>query len=822
MFLGLILFQIVISIFSQEESSAISTVFVKQSGKDENSGLAIDQEKQSLKVAHSMLSGETEHSIKIICDTDPLTAEAVVFDKKPAMTIEGWKSDGRGNTEVAIDCDVHPGSDLFKCEGTVEFKFLAFHFPTSLEKENQDYSIYSLIKGDKASLSIRNCRFVRPDVEDSLVNYRLIRASEGTLKMENFECLHEINWFSFDGILFQTLEEKVVELSNFTLRKIKSRGNSVMSITSSANVESEITLNRSIFSELKSSDAALNIAATNDKSTFSVGDGGATTFSLCSCSDFHSSGGIYLQMPIIKSATQLKWPQDGRNLMFDRCSAGEGESKRNIGLFIRMINDSLFEDIAASMKNSFASDYNRRDNRWNVVGFDNSDQSECDFVFQFFDPLPPRPENMQKAFVKNGGKGNGFNIELAIDSIFDAYEYLDKSEKCFIDIVNTEDPIRAEVISFDVDNGITIEGVNSDGNGNVEVAIDCDVSASSALFMCEKEVEFKYLAFNIPTSEKKWDYLIFGNEMSTSLTISNIRFVRVGIQSPEGGIASNDHEDDFAVGSLVSVLGGKVSVNTVTCTDEKNTISFLSSPFSFSGASEVSLNGVEIGKVKVKEGAAISINDGIETTSKVSIEGLDIKDSTLEMGNTAGLQIVLFSEESTVAIGRGSKCSFKSCSAPEGKAGAIFIDMPKATSNLQLPTASNLEIDSSNTAGSKTTSLFILAPDFDEFCKQEDAFEFANDYDNSTSGWIVGAKDSESEPEDVYVKYVKVRQDRIAEQNRKQKEKKRRTIVAIVVPIVVVVVVVAVVVIVVVVIIKKKKAKHNTDVNKEQEMSIQE
>ncbi|KAH7832682.1 uncharacterized protein MONOS_4005 [Monocercomonoides exilis] len=822
MFLGLILFQIVISVHSQEESSAISTVFVKQSGKDENSGLAIDQEKQSLKVAYSLLSGETEHNIKIISDTDPFTAEAVVFDKKPALTIEGWKSDGRGNTEVAIDCDVNPGSDLFKCEGTVEFKFLAFHFPTSLEKENQDFSIYSLIKGDKASLSIRNCRFVRPEAREKSIDINLVCTTRGLLTLESVECKDAENTLLSSKVPFKILDALIVSLSNISMDKIEISGDSVIKIISSANVESEITLNRSTFSELKSYGAALNIATTNDKSTFTVGNGGVTTFSLCSCSDFHSSGGIYLQMPTIMSATQLKWPQDGRKLIFDRCSAGEGESKRNIGLFIRMINDSLFEDIAASMKNSFASDFNRRDNRWNVVGFDNSDQNECDFVFKYFDPLPPRPENMQKAFVKNGGKGNGINFESAMYSLKDAYDYLDKSEKCFIDIVNTEDPIRAEAISFDVDNGITIEGVNSDGNGNVEMAIDCDVSALSTLFMCEREVEFKYLALNIPTSEKKWDYLIFGNEMSTSLTISNIRFVRVGRQSQEGGIASNNHEDDFAVGSLVSVLGGKVSVKTVTCTDEKNTVSFLLSPFSFLGASEVSLNGVEIGKVKVKGGAAISINDGIETTSKVSIEGLDIKDSNSEMGNTAGLQIVLFSEESTVAIGRGSKCSFKSCSAPEGKAGAMLIRMPKATSNLQLPTANNLEIDSSNTAGSKTTSLFILAPDFEEFCKQEDAFEFANDYDDSTAGWIVGAKDEESEPEDVCEKYVKVRQDRIAEQNRKQKEKKRRIIVAVVVPIVVVVVVVVVVVIVVVVIIKKKKAKYNTDVSKEQEMSTQE
>ncbi|KAH7821570.1 uncharacterized protein MONOS_7828 [Monocercomonoides exilis] len=821
MFFGLILFQIIINICANEEPSKASTVFVKQSGDESYSGLEIGKEKQSLNDAYNLLRNDSACNIKIVHDTDPLTAEAVIFNKEHGITIEGWKSDGSGNTEVSIDCDVHPGCDLFVCKETVQFCYLEFHFHERLNFENENPCRYSLIYGEGASLLIRNCRFIRSETGESDVFIYLVQASGGSLTMESVECADEANFLTLKNELFYIYNDSAVTLSNISLKKVEANWLSIIYISDNSENSCDIILNGSSFSECKGeSYGALRVEFYNGETTFTVGDGGITTFSSCSCSYNQGSGGIFLAISAIESASQLRWPEDGRNLLFDRCTAGEGESKRNIGLHLEMANDSLFKDIADAMRKSFANCYNRRDNLWNVVGREFLNGNECDFVSKYFDPPPPKPENMTKAFVKNGGKGNGINIESACYSLKDAYDYLKKGEKCFIDIINDADLIKAEAISLNVGNGITIEGMNSDGNGNVEVAIDCDVSASSALFMCEKEVEFKYLAFNIPTSERKWDYLIFGNEMSTSLTISNIRFARVGRQSPKGGIASNDHEDDFAVGSLVSVLGGKVSVKTVTCTDEKNTVSFLSSPFSFSGASEVSLNGVEIGKVKVKGGAAISINDGIETTSKVSIEGLDIKDSTSENGASAGLEISLSSEESKVEIGRTSKCTFKSCTAPKGKAGAMSIKMPKAASNLHLPSANNLEIDGSNTANSTARSICILAPDFDEFCKQEDAFEFANDYDNSTAGWIVGAKDEEAESEDVYEKYVKVRQDRIDEQNRKQKEKKRRTIVAIVVP--VVVVVVAVVVVVVIVVVKKRKAKRDEDGSKEQEMSNQE
>ncbi|KAH7816598.1 uncharacterized protein MONOS_5860 [Monocercomonoides exilis] len=297
--------------------------------------------------------------------------------------------------------------------------------------------------------------------------------------------------------------------------------------------------------------------------------------------------------------------------------------------------------------------------------------------------------------------------------------------------------------------------------------------------------------------------------------MSTCRFVRIGSQSQEGMNSNADGSSPLA-SSLVSVTSGTVEMDTVKCTDETSFVTFSSSPFSFSGASEVSLSGMDISKVNVESGAAISIRDKSDSSSKVSIEGLNVQDVKSEKGAAAGSDIILSSKESRVAIGRSSKCSFKSCSAQEGKSGTIFIDIPKATSNLQLPSKHNLEIDSSNTAGSKTTSLFIIAPDFEEFCKQEDAFEFVNDYDNSTAGWIEGAKDAETEPEDMLEKNVKVRQEKLKNQNKK---KKAGNVVSIIVPIVVVAVVVAVVVIVIIIVtMKKRRSRKEDNAKNEHEM----
>ncbi|KAH7831347.1 uncharacterized protein MONOS_6051 [Monocercomonoides exilis] len=435
-------------------------------------------------------------------------------------------------------------------------------------------------------------------------------------------------------------------------------------------------------------------------------------------------------------------------------------------------------------------------------------------------------------YVRSDGLGDGCEVDNPSGSLSAALNKLCAIDSPFgygIKILHNVNPLVVSPISLGHDLGLMIEGVNCSGENNTEVVINCDGSISTVLFSCQKSLEFKYLAFQFSATKRNWNSLISAGSGSISLTISTCRFVRIGSQAKRGKI-SNDDGNSPLTSSLVSVTSGSVEMDTVKCTDETSFVAFSSSPFSFSGAREVSLSGMDISKVNVESGAVISINDGSDSYSKVSIEGLNVLEVKSEKGAAAGLDITLSSKESRVAIGRSSKCSFKSCSAPEGKSGAIFIDMPKATSNLQLPSANNLEIDSSNTAGSESTSLFIIAPDFDEFCKQEDAFEFANDYDDSAVGWVEGTKDADTEPEDVYEKYIKGKKDPVphpqpqpepvpeSEYYTGKKDKSKTNSGVIIVAVIVPLIVVIAVVVFVIVILYKKRSVNKDNNEKEQEM----
>ncbi|KAH7823713.1 uncharacterized protein MONOS_8956 [Monocercomonoides exilis] len=411
-----------------------------------------------------------------------------------------------------------------------------------------------------------------------------------------------------------------------------------------------------------------------------------------------------------------------------------------------------------------------------------------------------------EVYVKQSGddSNNGTAIGQEKKSLRDAYFLLvnDKSNKIFV--VHDATPLTAEAMLLTKTQGITIEGVNEKGDGNTEVAIDCNATvpssnSSTALFACYYTVEFKYLAFQFSTIEHYWDILIYSR--TDSLGISNCQFVRIGATS-QGGITSNVDGNSPVAQSLVEANGGKVIMNSVKCTDETSFVTFSNALFIFDGAEEVTLNEVEINKVNVLYGSSISVSDSADAIGKFSIEGLNIQEVNTERSGTAGLNINLGSVGATLSIGRTRKCTFKSCTTRNGLVGAMLIYMSQTKSYLKLPAANNLDIDGTNTVNSTSRSIFIRAPDIEEFCEQEDSFEFANDYDESAAGWIMVAKDEDSDPVDVYEKYIKVRQEKQKEEVQK---KKTGTIVAIVAPIVVVVV--AVVVVVVIIVVRKRKSK---------------
>eukprot|EP00770_Monocercomonoides_exilis_P006961 MONOS_6924.1-p1 / transcript=MONOS_6924.1 / gene=MONOS_6924 / organism=Monocercomonoides_exilis_PA203 / gene_product=unspecified product / transcript_product=unspecified product / location=Mono_scaffold00227:27481-29364(-) / protein_length=628 / sequence_SO=supercontig / SO=protein_coding / is_pseudo=false len=331
-------------------------------------------------------------------------------------------------------------------------------------------------------------------------------------------------------------------------------------------------------------------------------------------------------------------------------------------------------------------------------------------------------------------------------------------------IIADYDMIKAEAMIFDRSDQLTIEGIENAEGMNQYANIDCDVGPESNLFTCKKSVTFKYLSFVFPlslSSKGKSQFvkvtdsfaLIISEGVDAKLAIINCRFIR-----PHESESEKENVVDF---HLVKVNGGALNMSNVECVDESNKATFQSPLFEIEGASDIVIESVKISNVKVKDGAAISIADGREEASSVVIDGLNMECIESKNSETAGLSIILSSEESSVSIGRESKCTFKSCSAQEGKAGAMYIEMEKAISNLELPAEGNLEIDETNTGkDSSGASLCIVSPDFEEFSQQEDAFEFAKDYsDESAAGWIVGAADVDAKPIDVYEKYLKEEKD---------------------------------------------------------------
>ncbi|KAH7823493.1 uncharacterized protein MONOS_9862 [Monocercomonoides exilis] len=125
-------------------------------------------------------------------------------------------------------------------------------------------------------------------------------------------------------------------------------------------------------------------------------------------------------------------------------------------------------------------------------------------------------------------------------------------------------------------------------------------------------------------------------------------------------------------------------------------------------------------------------NDGTEEIKRaiVVVEGLKMEEVKSKSGKTAGVEIALGEENSKVKMGRTKACTFKECKAENGKSGAAYIEMEHVSGNLELPGENKLEIDGTNSGkGTSGVSLCIVAPDFDSFSKQDNAYEFAKNYD---------------------------------------------------------------------------------------------
>ncbi|KAH7822427.1 uncharacterized protein MONOS_6424 [Monocercomonoides exilis] len=766
-----------------------------------------------------------------------VTDEAITFSKETGITIEGVVEAGdTGNeaeTKVEIDCSTADKADLFTCQKTVTFKNLIFDFKSTSElvanEQKDSSSTYALIHADSesVSLTIDTCDFKLTIQTNTLgmltntgeeVKCYLVKVSAGTLTMNKVECTSE-NEVKFSETPFlvdgTTTAVTAVSLTSLNLKKITSNGSAVMKIVGKTDTALSVILDACTFTECKSEDTttdtcgALYVKSEHAESTFSIGNTGKTTFEKCTCVK-GKAGAICLEMTGITKADELTWPETGDNLVFTGCKAGDSDStsnaEKNTGLYLD-VPVSLHRDIAKAMKQSFASGYKKNENKCFVVAKGTEDSSEVDFTEVYFDPNT-------NVYVSSSGSDDDTKNGLSYDN---PKKSLDKAYKLFgvgvggenfkINIIRTNESFKAAAVTLEKFSLITIVGVEKaeETEKETEVEIDCNVKSESHLFTCKSEVEFRGISFLFPLSldepeESNTDTssLIVAEGADAKLSIVNCKFVR-----PEPDAPRNDEE--ITKFHLVNVTEGELIMSGVECKGD-NEVNFQESLFVINKSSSVKLDTVEINKVSVTDGAAINIQDAAEKASSVRIEGLTMNGVKSENGLCVGVMIKMVDDDSTVEMGRGKKCSFKSCEAASGKAGAILIEVKDAVDNLKLPGEGKLELGDNKGKDSSVASLCIIAPDFDKFSQQKDAFAFAKDYNDGNKGWIVGATDEEAAPEDVYEKYLKEKKDE--PEPEKKKKMSAGTVVAIVVPIVVVVVVV-VVVIIAIVVVRKRRSRNN-------------
>ncbi|KAH7821891.1 uncharacterized protein MONOS_5159 [Monocercomonoides exilis] len=672
------------------------------------------------------------------------------------------------------------GTVLFTCTQTVEFRKISFKFGTLTGTNSLIHATDA-----SASLSLISCDFVRPNQqtpggngegdESQALGTTLVKVEAGILTMETVIGTATENPISFSTSPFLITGVTKVSLKDLQLSEITSKTGPVMKIVGSGEIGIAVTLDGCKFTKCASEEAAaepqtaksgaLYIESSNLASTFEICDTTTTTFASCTCAH-GKSGGIYLKMDGITDYEKFTWPSSGK-LTFTGCTAGTGNTQKKTGLYLE-VQASVIADIANNMHTkSFKYDVKRR-------------------------------------------------------------QYSMK-------IIKSANALKVDSITFDVPQGINIEGIEkTDGvEANKEALLNCDIHPGGNLFTCKQTITFKYLAFIFPNSldevkkiNKNFNTdpfaLIFADSESESLTLSNCRFVRP-ITGSQGRMLKNvDGSSSIAI-NLVKASKGSIYLDSVSCSDEKEKVTFNEPLIDINGANKINLKGVDISKVDIVEGAAINIEAGESVSCDVKVEGLKMNEISSKKSKTAGLLIDLKSDKSKVEIGRSEKCSFKSCATQEGKSGAIYIELKKATSNLALPTENNLEIDETNSAGSSSASLCIIAPDFDEFSKQNGAFDFAKNYNDSNAGWVVGASDPSSDPEDVYEKYVKKSsEDPNPDEKEKPKTKTAVIVVAVVVPIVFVIAVVVIIIVVVVIVRRRRRSKYseNSDDEKDNEIEM--
>ncbi|KAH7820944.1 uncharacterized protein MONOS_9154 [Monocercomonoides exilis] len=298
------------------------------------------------------------------------------------------------------------------------------------------------------------------------------------------------------------------------------------------------------------------------------------------------------------------------------------------------------------------------------------------FVFQIFTPITAQTVNAAEiyaVYVKQSGSdtNTGTAIGQEKKSLNSAYDLLGEEEACKIYVINDTTALTAETLTLNKNQGITIEGINSDGNGNTMVAIDCDVNSKGNLFTCNGDTEYKFFAFHFPLSlgGSSDDSLICIS--NCNLTIRNCQFIR---PTSNGGTVGN---------CLVYVDGGNLYMINVECVDEIQNVSFSCIVYYAINSHSVTLTNVTMKKIS-SSNSIVCTNGGYYDKLDMALNNCTFTECQTRSNGI--LYVSSYNGESTFAIGDGGVTSFTSCSSSgyDTKSGGIYLSMSNIMSSSQL------------------------------------------------------------------------------------------------------------------------------------------
>ncbi|KAH7816111.1 uncharacterized protein MONOS_5141 [Monocercomonoides exilis] len=287
---------------------------------------------------------------------------------------------------------------------------------------------------------------------------------------------------------------------------------------------------------------------------------------------------------------------------------------------------------------------------------------------------------------------------------------------------------------------------------------------------------------------------VSGTSFDKFLTLNHVKFDRA-----QAVVTQHQSSSSLCDISLLYITAGIAMLHNVELSSNVTEITFAGSPFMFH-CSCVYLDEIVANRVVIENGAAIEITStSLSSEVLVAIDGIWMDNIRSKSGIVAGLYIHSTNYGSFVYFDGSFNCSFVSCVAEQGKAGAVTISLAQATSRLTFPELKYLSFDKSNKrAGNVDTSLFLAVPDIHKFGKNRNAFPFASSYTSSNKGWLMGATCESCEMSDLYEKFIEKNMIHL--------------IVSIVVPIALVCLVALIVVIIISCLLRSEKEKEPKNV----------